>query len=169
LLQSTVQLSNSTSNPFDYPPHWVRADGRPGHAQWFYPHENPSGYWWQGENARLASLASCARVWAGGHADHPLAPGVRRAATAWLAWITGRNPFDACMLQGHGRNNPPYEPNFPNAPGGVCNGVTSGFDDERDIALRPMPHAADMLHSWRWGEQWMPHATWLLYAISLDE
>ena len=45
------------------------------------------------------------------------------------------------MLQGHGRNNPPYQPGFHNAPGGVCNGVTSGFDDEADIAFRPMPWA----------------------------
>jgi hypothetical protein len=31
-----------------------------------------------------------------------------------------------------------------------------------------MPYATDQRHSWRWGEQWMPHATWLLYAIVLD-
>jgi hypothetical protein len=168
LVAAQLRLGGSLANPFGYPPHWVRVDGRPGRTQWFYPHVNPSGYWWQGENARLASLAAAARMWAGRHRDDPIAGEARSAATRWLSWITGRNPFDACMLHGRGRNNPPYEPGFPNAPGGVCNGVTSGFDDEADIALRPVPQVADRTQSWRWGEQWMPHATWLLYAIMVD-
>ena len=87
--------------------------------------------------------------------------------TGYVGWILGRNPFDVCMLQGHGRNNPPYHPGFHNAPGGVCNGVTSGFDDEADIDFRPMPWAVDKEHSWRWGEQWMPHAAWLMHALAL--
>ena len=73
------------------------------------------------------------------------------------------------MLQGHGRNNPPYEPGFHNAPGGVCNGITSGLDDEADIAFRPMPAASQREQSWRWGEQWMPHAAWLLLALVLAD
>jgi hypothetical protein len=168
LLGAQLRLADSLGNPFGYPPLWVGVEGRRPRPQWFYPHDNPSGYWWQGENARLASLAVAARTFAARHGDHPLASSARRAAAGWLAWITGRNPFDMCMLHGHGRNNPPYEPGFPNAPGGICNGVTSGFEDEADIAFRPMPYATDQRHSWRWGEQWMPHATWLLYAIVLD-
>ena len=94
-------------------------------------------------------------------------PRRRRPITRLVSWILGRNPFDVCMLQGYGRNNPPYHPGFHNAPGGVCNGITSGFDDEGDIAFRPMPMAADKEHSWRWGEQWMPHGAWLLDALVL--
>ena len=40
-------------------------------------------------------------------------------------------------------------------------------EDEADIAFRPMPMAVDKEHSWRWGEQWMPHAAWLLDALVL--
>jgi hypothetical protein len=92
----------------------------------------------------------------------------RERARDYVSWILGRNPFDVCMLQGYGRNNPPYHPGFHNAPAGVCNGITSGIDDEEDIAFRPMPSALDKAHSWRWGEQWMPHAAWLLPALVAD-
>jgi hypothetical protein len=38
------------------------------------------------------------------------------------------------MLNGIGRNNPPYmyfdSPEFTNAPGRISNGITSGFHDE---------------------------------------
>ncbi|TCC14580.1 glycoside hydrolase family 9 protein [Kribbella sindirgiensis] len=43
-----------------------------------------------------------------------------------MAWILGRNPYDVCMLQGRGRNNPEYYSDFPNLPGGIVNGITSG-------------------------------------------
>jgi hypothetical protein len=162
LVTSQVALDESLSNPFGYPPHWIVRPGEPGHVQWFYPHDNESGYWWQGENARLASLAALALS-----ADS--VPAARAAAARWIAWIFGANPFDVCMLQGHGRNNPPYAPGFHNAPGGVCNGITSGFDDEDDITFRPMPAAAARGHSWRWGEQWMPHAAWLMLALVLAD
>jgi hypothetical protein len=164
LLRSQIRRGAATGNPFGYPPHWVKADGEPGRVQWFYPHDNPSGYWWQGENARLASLAALAfECHRRGLIDGAEA---QAAGDGWLAWITGRNPFDVCMLHGRGRNNPPYAPGFPNAPGGICNGITSGFADESDIAFRPEPQASEMTQSWRWGEQWMPHATWFLYAMA---
>ncbi len=56
-----------------------------------------------------------------------------------LNWIVGLNPYDMCMLDGHGRNNPDYLPQygFFNAKGGVCNGITGGFEDEEDIAFNP--------------------------------
>ena len=160
LLAAQLLLGESVVNPFGYPPHWIATPGEPGRMQWFYPHHNESGYWWQGENGRLASLAALAF-------SVEAVPSAGRAAERWIAWIVGANPFDVCMLQGHGRNNPPYEPGFHNAPGGVCNGITSGLDDESDIAFRPMPAAGTREHSWRWGEQWMPHAAWLLLALVL--
>lgn len=162
-LQAVVNLGNSTSNPFGYPPHWVKVPGSEGQRQWFYPHENPSGYWWQGENATLASLAAAAAIVAPADAD--LAP----AASKWIDWILGANPFDCCMMQGHGRNNPEYMFGFFNGPGGVCNGITSGVEDESDIAFKPKPWDDDPLHSWRWGEQWLPHAAWLLYALAVRD
>jgi hypothetical protein len=165
LVRSQIALGESRNNPFGYPPHWVKQPGADGRVQWFYPHENPSGYWWQGENARLASLASAAlgAAKAGGGAE------LREAAGNWISWILGANPFDRCMLHGRGRNNPVYSPPYDNAPGGVCNGITSGFADENDIAFAPEPQATDPSQNWRWGEQWLPHAAWLLHALALRE
>ena len=169
LVASRLALDASSSNPFGYPRHWVRLAGKEPRAQWFFPHDNESGYWWQGENARVASLATLLLAAAEAMPDRGWALGAREAARGYVGWILGRNPFDVCMLQGYGRNNPPYHPGFHNAPGGVCNGITSGFDDEADIAFRPMPWAVDKEHSWRWGEQWMPHAAWLMHALALAD
>lgn len=165
LMRSQLALGASRNNPFGYPPHWVKVPGAEGRFMWFYPHENPSGYWWQGENARLGSLASAAlgAAAAGGGADF------RNAADRWIGWILGANPFDRCMLHGRGRNNPVYSPPYDNAPGGICNGITSGFSDENDIAFAPDPQAEDPSQNWRWGEQWLPHAAWLLHALALRE
>lgn len=86
-----------------------------------------------------------------------------------LNWILGANPFDICMLDGHGRNNPDYLPElgFFNAKGGVCNGITAGFDDPNGITFKPEPQAEDMAQNWRWGEQWIPHAAWFMLAVAL--
>jgi len=162
-LQAVVTLGAATPNPFGYPPHWVKVPGSAGRRQWFYPHDNPSGYWWQGENATLASLAAAASAVAPDDAN------LQATASGWIDWIMGANPFDCCMMQGHGRNNPTYEFGFFNGPGGVCNGITSGPDDEADIAFKPMPWNDDPSHTWRWGEQWLPHAAWLLYALVLRD
>ena len=50
-------------------------------------------------------------------------------------------------------------------PGGVCNGITSGFDDEDDIDFKTA-EVATMANSWRWTEQWMPHGAWLFLALA---
>ncbi|MEA1911149.1 MAG: glycoside hydrolase, partial [Spirochaetota bacterium] len=83
-----------------------------------------------------------------------------------LNWILGLNPFDICMVQGFGRNNPEYEKEWRNFQGGIVNGITSGYLNENDIDFLP-PEAADKGdHRWRWSEQWLPHAVWYLIAIS---
>ena len=94
-------------------------------------------------------------------------PKLRSHATRQLDWILGLNPYDACLLQGFGRNNPPSLPGAPNAFGGVANGITAGFDDEHGIAFLPPPCDTDERHNWRWSEQWLPHAAWLLLALAL--
>jgi hypothetical protein len=88
-----------------------------------------------------------------------------------LNWILGLNPYDASMLQGTGRNNPTYgffgTFEYTNAPGGIVNGVTSGFDNEDDIDLN-LPYAVTGKDSdWRWAEQWLPHAAWYMLAVAL--
>ena len=166
LSREIAQATQGENNPFRYPRQFVQMPGRVGRVQFFIPHDNESGYWWQGENARLASLA-CAALWACeqlGPVDD-LADELRDHAQSSLDWIFGFNPFDACMMQGQGHNNPRYEPGYWNAPGGVCNGITSGLADEEDIDFK-MPWDTDPMHSWRWSEQWLPHGAWLFLALA---
>ena len=160
---------HEVSNPFRYPRQHVQMPGRTASRQFFIPHDNESGYWWQGENARLASLASAAQ-WASGElaADQALCAELRDYARSSLDWIFGFNPFDACMMQGVGHHNPRYAPGLWNAPGGVCNGITSGQDNELDIDFR-MPEESEAAHSWRWSEQWIPHGAWLFHALALQQ
>jgi len=70
------------------------------------------------------------------------------------------------MLQGHGRNNPKYEQFYPNAPGGICNGITAGYLDEADIDFLPAAVEGQGDHRWRWSEQWLPHGAWFLLALA---
>ena len=166
-LQNDLAQTNKTdNNPFRYPRQFVLMPGQEGRSQFFIPHDNESGYWWQGENARLASIASAA-LWASKHfaGDAVFSAELRHYAQGALDWIFGLNPFDACMMQGHGHNNPRYETGFWNAPGGVCNGITSGLDNEEDIDFR-MPADSVPIHSWRWSEQWIPHGAWLFHALA---
>lgn len=153
------------NNPFGYPRQYVKHNGLDGNTQFFIPHQNESGYWWQGENARLGSIVAAAAQARVLFAEDPVfVSQIARYEQAALDWILGGNPYDACMLQGWGRNNPRYEPGFYNAPGGVCNGITSGFDDEDDIDFKKA-EIATMANSWRWTEQWMPHGAWLFLAL----
>ena len=153
-------------NPFHYPRQFVAKAGRDARVQFFIPHDNESGYWWQGENARLGSLAAAAQWASTIFTELPeLQTALRQYAQRTLDWILGCNPFDACMMQGQGHNNPRYEDGYWNAPGGVCNGITSGLENENDIDFRRAAET-DMLNSWRWGEQWIPHGAWLFHALA---
>lgn len=148
----------------------------------FMPHVNETGYWWQGENARLASIATAALT-AAQHLDPSYRYGtdsLSRFATAQLDWILGSNPFSVCMLYGFGeprwRNTAGY-PSYPGKPGyalpaiqgGICNGITAAPGHEADIAWMPY-HTAQRSDSlwkdWRWIEQWLPHNAWYLLSVS---
>ncbi|WP_428771387.1 glycoside hydrolase family 9 protein [Vibrio sp.] len=167
--QFELQVTSRDVNPFGYPRQYVKPVDGPKQDSFFIPHHNESGYWWQGENARLASLA-CMAYSAQPYLTDQQQTDMAGYAQNCLNWIVGLNPFDICMLDGHGRNNPDYLPElgFFNAKGGICNGITAGFDNQRDIAFNPEPHSDDMLQNWRWGEQWIPHGGWYLLAILLQ-
>lgn len=158
-----VARTDAVPNPFGYPrQRVVPAGGEPRDA-FFFPHENETGYWWQGENATICSLAAAANACVRAGAGPQEAARLRRFAADQLAWVLGRNPFDVCLLQGRGRGNVDYESDFPNLPGGIVNGITSGWTDEEDIAFAPTDAP---LESWRWVEQWIPHAGWFLLAVA---
>lgn len=102
-------------------------------------------------------------------AASPLAARARHAAVELLRDAAAlsdevANPFDSSMIKGVGRNNIEYEADYPNVPGGILNGVTGGFEDERDIAFTPEEHRATG-NGWRRTEQWIPHPAWFLLAM----
>ncbi|EJG1031103.1 glycoside hydrolase family 9 protein [Vibrio parahaemolyticus] len=162
-----IKISNKVTNPFGYPRQYVKGVNESKRDAFFVAHNNESGYWWQGENARLGSLATMAYLALPHIASQKIQQQLSVFAQDALNWIVGLNPYDMCMLDGHGRNNPDYLPQygFFNAKGGVCNGITGGFEDEEDIAFNPPAQKDDMLQNWRWGEQWIPHGAWYLLAI----
>lgn len=160
-----LERTESVPNPFGYP----RTLGQPKDEEpreaFFFPHANETGYWWQGENAAIASLSAAATACANlDDLDADLRERLRTFADDQLAWIVGRNPFDSSMLQGRGRNNADYSSDFPNLPGGIVNGITSGWSDENDLAF--LPDDAPEGDSWRWAEQWIPHTGWFLLAVA---
>ncbi|ALG50856.1 TPA: glycoside hydrolase family 9 protein [Vibrio parahaemolyticus] len=162
-----IKISNKVTNPFGYPRQYVKGVNESKRDAFFVAHNNESGYWWQGENARLGSLATMAYLAQPHIASQEIQQQLSVFAQDALNWIVGLNPYDMCMLDGHGRNNPDYLPQygFFNAKGGVCNGITGGFEDEEDIAFNPPAQKDDILQNWRWGEQWIPHGAWYLLAV----
>ena len=84
----------------------------------------------------------------------------------------GLNPFDSCMIEGYGKNNIEYffqnRYDFLNCPGGIVNGITSNTHDESGIEFVAEP-TEEVNDNWRWAEQWIPHASWYLYAMALKK
>lgn len=169
-MEGELAVTAEVTNPFGYArQHVAEPDGRNRRTAFFVPHKNESEYWWQGENARLASLSAAASLLAVRDSGDPSSVGaenLRGYAQDQINWILGLNPFDVSMVHGKGRNNAEYEVAYPNTPGGVCNGITGGVEDEGDVAFLPEPWGDDPLHRWRWSEQWIPHAGWLLLAVA---
>ncbi len=163
-----LAITAKVHNPFTYPRQYVKAANEDHRRDAFFiPHNNETGYWWQGENARLASLATALSL-SRPHQREDQQDGSRHLAAGCINWILGLNPYDICMLQGVGHNNPEYETGNRswNYDGGVANGITAGFEDEKDIAFLPPKYAKDYAQNWRWSEQWIPHGAWLILALT---
>ncbi|WP_396127204.1 glycoside hydrolase family 9 protein [Edaphobacter bradus] len=171
-LDSEMETTAEVNNPFGYARQLVRFGNGQVRTAFFFPHDTEAAPWWQGENARLASLASAARLAAPYFGGDP-AFHARLEEYAWnqLHWILGRNPFDASMLGGSGHNQAPYmffrSYKYANAPGAIVNGITSALNDPDGIAWNEGFAITGKDEDWRWSEEWLPHAAWYLYAISL--
>ncbi len=170
-LQFEFSITAEVNNPFGYSREYVQDKTGARRTSFFFPHTSDAAPWWQGENARLASVATAARLAERVFPDDPaFQKQLESFATDQLNWILGLNPFDSCMLNGVGRNNPPYmyfdSWEFTNAPGGISNGITSGFRDESDIDYLLTYRETGADNDWRWGEQWLPHAAWYLLAVA---
>ncbi len=154
----------------------------------FIPHDNETGWWWQGENARLASLATAAlltRRFSNSGASISLpgatsssSPGTMSSAPSpdslslfaarQYSWILGCNPYNICFMYGFGKDNVPYmSSNYGHGSerGGISNGITGkeGHGDGSGIDFRTSANG----NEWRWTEQWLPHATWFLQTLTV--
>jgi hypothetical protein len=169
-----LSITKEVNNPFGYSRQLVQDTLGNRRSAFFFPHGSDASPWWQGENARLASIAAAARMAANVFKDDkPLHDDLEKFALDQLNWILGLNPYDACMLQGTGHNNPSYgffgTFEYTNAPGGIVNGITSGFTDENDIDFNRPYSQTGKDADWRWAEQWLPHTAWYLLAISIPQ
>jgi hypothetical protein len=171
-LQHELAITEEVTNPFGYARQYVQDKTGARRTAFFFPHNSDAAPWWQGENARLASLAAAARLAAPHFPDDPA---FQRELLAYadnqLNWILGLNPFDSSMMAGVGHNNPHYmffdSWEFTNAPGGISNGITSGFHDEQDIDYNLTYRQTGADNDWRWSEQWLPHGAWYMLAVSV--
>lgn len=169
-LDYNLKVTGEVTNPFGYPRQSFIYKGKVQDG-FFIPHENESGWWWQGEDARLGSLAAAAIV--GGRLVYPgtAAYGVTREladyASHLISWVLGCNPYNICMMYGYGRNNVPYMSSMyghGSGRGGISNGITGkdGNGDGSGIDFK----IEDNGNEWRWSEQWIPHTGWFLEAVA---
>lgn len=169
LLSVTLEVTN----PFGYARQTFRSQNLI-QTGFFIPRDNETGYWWQGESARLGSLAAAAIITARhleGSANeiHGAALPYRRYAINQLDWILGKNPYNVSFISGHGRNNPPdyvsLKPEIGHLDGGISNGITGANTNGSGISYNPA--VAEPWMNWRWVEQWLPHSTWYLMALAV--
>ena len=173
-----VKITNKVDNPFGYARQTYKTNGAVKDG-FFIPHDNESNYWWQGEDARLASL-SAAAMYANRVMEQEFRSrnmdDVQKYAVDQLDWILGKNPYATCMMYGKGLKNPKkydgqseYDATLE---GGIANGITGKNQDGSGIAWTDDGVGAVGFDSekeswqvWRWDEQWLPHSTWYLMAL----
>ena len=167
-----ISITNKVENPFGYARQTYKTGGNIKDG-FFIPHDNESKYWWQGEDARIASLSAAAAL-AMTELDIKDST-INKYATDQLDWILGKNPYGTCMMYGIGKKNPAkydgtsdYDATLK---GGIANGITGKSTDGSGIAWDDDGVAyvgfnpEEPWHNWRWVEQWLPHTTWFLNAL----
>ncbi len=136
-LEHELAITHEVSNPFGYSRQLVQDTLGKRRSSFFFPHGAEPSPWWQGEDARLGSMAAAARLAvplfaadtaaannpscapannpagapatkAAGASNTTFTDSLQTFALDQLNWILGLNPYDASMLQGTGRNNPAY-------------------------------------------------------------
>lgn len=179
-LRFELAITSEVRNPFGYARQLVQDATGKRYSGFFFPHNvtpRSQDQWWQGENARLASLATAARMLARVSTDTAFAGELRGYAQNQLNWIVGVNPFNVCMMDGPGRENPLYLEYFDTSKpgswrwlrsaGGIVNGITGRAVDGSGIQWDPGLAETGPNTDWRWLEQWLPHSTWYLYAAAV--
>jgi hypothetical protein len=171
-LEFELAVTTEVNNPFGYARQLVRMGNGTVRTAFFFPHDTEAAPWWQGEDARLASLAAASRMALPLFSDDPeFQSKLREYAWNQLHWILGRNPFDVSLLMGSGHGDAAYmffrSYKYTNAPGAIVNGITAAANNEDGIAFNQGFAVTGKDEDWRWTEDWLPHAAWFLYAISL--
>jgi hypothetical protein len=165
-----LKVTHEVVNPFGYARQSFLFQGKVQDG-FFIPHDNESGWWWQGEDARLGSLAAAVIV--GGRLVYPgngpygVKPELAVYAENLVSWVLGCNPYNMCMMYGYGQNNVPYMASMfghGSGKGGISNGITGkdGKGDGSGIDFK----VEDNGNEWRWSEQWIPHTGWFLQAVT---
>ena len=167
-----VSITNKVANPFGYARQTYKTGGKIKDG-FFIPHDNESEYWWQGEDARIASLSAAVALAANEmsikNAD------ANKYIVDQLDWILGKNPYGTSMMYGIGKKVPKaydgqsdYDATLK---GGIANGITgkntdgSGIAwDDDGVAYVGFP-SDEPWNNWRWIEQWLPHSTWYMMAL----
>jgi len=115
-------------------------------------------YWQTGNNATVAGYG-VAMVYL---AEILGEPWLRRLAQRQLDWVLGVNPFDASMMLGVGRNQPPTYtskeilPPIPDIVGAVLQGPI-GDDRDRPIIVPGYYPTC---------EYWQPHHSWTVWLMA---
>lgn len=169
-----ISITNKVENPFGYARQTYKTGGNIKDG-FFIPHDNESKYWWQGEDARIASLSAAVAYAYKAKIVTDSATAADKYATDQLDWILGKNPYGTCMMYGIGKKNPAkydgtsdYDATLK---GGIANGITGKSTDGSGIAWDDDGVAyvgfnpEEPWNNWRWVEQWLPHTTWYLNAL----
>lgn len=169
-LDYNLDVTNRVNNPFGYARQTFKYQGKVKDG-FFIPHENETGWWWQGENARLGSLATAAIV--GGRLVYPASNGwgvkdsLANYAAQQISWILGCNPYNVCFMYEFGKNNVPYMKalfGHGSQRGGISNGITGKKENGDGSGIDYK--ITDNGNEWRWTEQWIPHSAWFLQALT---
>lgn len=173
-LDYLLDVTSEVTNPYGYARQHVNTGGGV-RTSFFIPHDNETGYWWQGESARLGSLATAALLGGRAVASADGCPGKASREQVTYAidqidWILGKNPLDMSFLQGTGRNHPPaycsHKPQHSTLDGGISNGITGSETDGSGFQWLSGASGDECWMDWRWVEQWLPHSTWYMMAIT---
>ena len=170
-----ISITNKVDNPFGYARQTYKTNGSIKDG-FFIPHDNESNYWWQGEDARIASLSAAILFAKRILEDRDYPKEASKYAADQLDWILGKNPYGTCMMHGKGIKNPQkydgqseYDATLE---GGIANGITGKNQDGSGIAWDDDGVGAvgfdpkkEAWNNWRWIEQWLPHSTWYLMAL----
>ena len=168
-----ISITNKVENPFGYARQTYKTGGKVKDG-FFIPHDNESNYWWQGEDARIASLSAAVALAANEMSIKN--SNANKYIVDQLDWILGKNPYGTSMMYGIGKKNPVIYDGQSNydatLKGGIANGITSKNTDGSGIAWDDdgveyvgFPYD-EPWNNWRWVEQWLPHSTWYMMALA---